>query len=160
MQWARKKGTEITYSWRSRGKLGSISWQSLRRKGLSVANINVFCVVSTPKDRVICGRRRRIDKFETLLGAEMTKKCPWKIFCGMNVNTKIRNFNVKFKTLTRIQKIYQGFTFTHLEIIKIFVKWIICWFSLFWRIFSLSPDFPVNFENWNRNNVTLCFHEF
>ena len=78
----------------------------------------------------------------------------------MNVNCKIRNFNVKFKTLTRIQKIYQGFTFTHLEIIKIFVKWIICWFSLFWRIFSLSPDFPVNFENWNRNNVTLCFDEF
>ena len=24
----------------------------------------------------------------------------------------------------------------------------------------LSPDFPVNFENWNRNNVTLCFDEF
>ena len=32
----------------------------------------------------------------------------------MNVKNKIRNFNVKFKTLTRIQKIHQGFTFTHI----------------------------------------------
>ena len=75
MQWARKKHRNnilLTIE----GQVGINILAIIEKKGAFRGEHQ--CLLRCIHTRVICGRRHRIDKFETLLGAEMTKKMSMK----------------------------------------------------------------------------------